>query len=523
MKSFLWMTLLSSALLLACKPTPRTAQGGHKDDAKPARQQVEAPATETAKQKDETTVGLLYISTTRQDYNRLRPWEKQNANSGHYMGVYLGSGRVLTVGRAALAATYAELSLPDHSRTVPARVVRFDEGLGLALLTVEHAEDVGIFDGMPTYAIGEPLMVGAKAELCATVRGITPVRVGVEVESVDEDDEDKLPRLELRSSKPLPTGMAAGLPIVKDGRIVSLVDEFSMPDQSLSCINAEFIHRFLDEITSPDDNVPVLGLGFTELDDPVFNKYLKLSSGQGGIYVSEVLPGSAAQHAGVMKGDVLTSIDGLPLDKLGRCQHPIYGLLSARSVIRSLKPVGQSVKLGISRNGEALELTLALNREALKNSVMGVEKPGDPPRYIMWGGLLFQPLTTTYMEALEGAAGTLPLPLLQLKDKMEELHREGIKEVVALTQVVPTPATLGYDTLGFCVVERVNGERVTSLARFAELIDTPTQDGIVELSINRAPYNIYLDRQTVESSNDTIRRRAIPRLRQMGKMVEPVR
>lgn len=514
MKKILWITLMSSALLVACKPTPRTATEGRKDEVKPA-QLPEEPANALPPQ-EATPVGLLDISTSRQEHNRLRPWEKQNVSTMRSMGVYLGNGRVLTVARAALYATYVELSLPDHSRTAPAHVVRYDAELGLALLTVEHAEDISIFDNMAAHSIGEPLTVGSKAELCTTVRGITPVRVGVEVESVDEEDAEELPRLEMRSSKPLPAGMAAGLPIIRDGRIVALVDEYSTHDQSLSCINAEFINRFLDEVGSAEGNVPMLGVSFAELDDPVFSKYLKLSPGQGGVYVSDVAPGSAAQAAGVKKGDVITSIDGLPLDKLGRCQHPLYGLMNARSVIRSLKPVGQSISLGISRNGESLELQLELNREAIKNAVVGVERAGDAPRYIMWGGLLFQPVTVTYLEALERTTGgTLPLPLLQLKERLDALYKEGIKEVVALTLVVPTPATLGYDSLGFCVVEKVNGKRVTSLASFAEQLDSPTDDGIIELTINRAPYNIYFDRQTVEASNDAIRRRAIPRLRRI--------
>ena len=502
------LALSSAALLLACKPTPRTAVEQHKEAAAPAAEQP-TPQPEALQQ-----VGLLEVAVTRQDYNRLRPWEKLNTNNAHSMGVYLGDGRVLTLGSAARAATYVELSLPDHSRTAPARVLKYDNELNLALLTVEHPEDAALFDGMPELSVGEPLALGAKAEVCALVRGQEPVRIDVEAESADDDDDARLPMLDLRAAKPLPQGRNSGLPILRDGKLAALVAEYSPRELTLSCINAEFIHRFLNE--SSGDSVPVLGLIFAQLDDPIFSKYLKLDPQQGGVYVSKVLPGSAAEAAGVRAGDVLLSIDDLPLDKLGRAQHPLYGLLGARDIIRSLKPVGQQLTLGISRDGEVRQLTLPLNRDAVEKSLLGQEKPGTPPRYIMWGGLLFQPLTETYMDTLRSTAHSLPLPFLQVKDRAAELQAEGLQELVALTLVVPTPATLGYDGLGFCIVEQVNGHRVTSFARFAELLDAPTEDGLVELTLNRPPYHIYMDRQAVESSNDTIRRRAIPRLRQMG-------
>lgn len=513
MKRTITLLALSSALLFACKPTPRTAVGTPaKDTPEQTTEQnaAEQPAAETATAPDTQAAGLLKITSTRQDFNRLRPWEKKNPSTGHFSGVYLGNGRVLTVGRAARAATYVELSLLDQSRTVPARVVKYDDDLGLALLTVEHPEDASIFDKLTAHPVGQPLKLGDKAELHTITPNLTPMRVGVEVESVDQDA--MLPRLEMRAEKPF-NMEGDGLPILQDDHLVALVDMHDTREQSLTCINAEFINRFLDESTTSGNGVPVLGLRFEELNDPIFSKYLKLNPDQGGIYVSKVLPSGSAQAAGVREGDVITSIENLPLDKLGRAKHPIYGLMDALHLIRSLKPVGQQIKLGISRDGAEQEISVLLNRDALDKNLLGQEKPNVAPRYIVWGGLVFQPITTTYLNALPN----LSLPLLLVKEHQEELQAEGRKELVGLTLVIPTPATLSYDALGFCLVEEVNGKRVHSFAEFAELLDTPTDNGITELTINQPPYRIYLDRQAAEATNDVIRRRAIPRLRHLGE------
>lgn len=505
MRSHTTLLALSSLLLLACKPTPRTAVGT------PPQPPADTPAADASATTptEEQAAGLLRISTTRQEFSQIRPWEKTNPSTGRFTGIYLGNGRVLTVGRAARSATYIELSLPDESRTVPARVVKFDNDLGLALLTVEHPEDASIFDNLTAHAVGDPLKLGDKAELHTLTPNLTPLRVGVEVESVDVGN--TLPRLEMRTERPCNVENS-GLPILSDGKLVALVDGHDSGEQVLTCINAEFINRFLDECAPSGCGIPVLGMNFSELNDPVFIKYLKLNPDQGGIYVNKVLPTSAAAAAGMRKGDVITAIDGLPLDKLGRVKHPIYGLMDAIHTIRSLKPIGQQLVLTISRDGTRQELAVALNRDALDKALLREEKPGVAPRYVVWGGMVFQPLTTTYMNALPN----IPLALQLAKEKLEDLQAEGRQELVALTLVIPTPATLSYDSLGFCMVEQVNGKRVHSFAEFVELLDTPTENDLTELTLNRPPYRIYLDRRAVEATNDLIRRRAIPRLRYLG-------
>lgn len=505
MRHHLLLIALSGLTIAACKPTPRTAITPLK---------VSPPTVEESP-AERPAPGLLNITSTRQDFNLTRPWEKQRANTNNFKGVYLGNRRVLTVGKAAESATYIELSLPDKTRTVPARVLKHDPSLNLALITVQHPEDASIFDSLTAHETGAPLALGSSAELWALVQGVTPVCTAVSVESTHENG--LLPHIEMRASTPLPMDMANGLPILQDGRVVAIVNSHARDQQQLTCTNAELIARFLDEASGGND-VPVIGAAFTRLDDPAFRRYLKLAPEQGGIYVSKVLPGGAAQAAGVCEGDVITSVDDMPLDQLGRCKHPLYGLIPAPLVLRSIKPVGAQITLGISRNGEQLSIPVQLNRDAVDKALMPEEQPGVAPRYIMWGGLLFQPLTKTYLAELKRRANnSLPLALLELDDHLAEYMDEGRSELVGLTIVIPTPATLGYDSLGFCMVKAVNGKVVHSFDEMAELLDEPTEDGITELSLNRSPYTIYLDRQTVEASNDSIRRRIMPQLRRMEK------
>lgn len=521
MTALIAITFLS---LSDCKPTPRTAK-----PAKPDERQSVSPATQAVTPELDTAeqlaavkqtpaareVGLLYVDSVQQGFDILRPWEKGKTNRTRAMGVYLGNGRVLTVDDAAKDATYIELSLPDETRRVPAKTLKRDEVMGLALLGVQHEKDADIFEKVRVHEIGAPLSPGNEATLHTLINRIIPMQIPMVVESVD--DSGLLPQLSMRArGGTLPQDTQQGLPILHDGRVVGLVMERDSENQTVNVLNAELLRRFLVE-RGEETSVPVLGVRFSPLDDPVFRRYLHLPDDAGGLYVSEVLPFGAAEFAGLKEGDVVVSIGGISIDAIGRCKHPIYGLIAADTMLRSFKPNGETLKLGISRKGEQSEIIVKLNRDAVEKGPISEEKEGVAPRYILWGGLLFQPFTSTYAEALRRRGNGLPLPFLRLMDEVEKQIDEKRRDIVALTFIIPTPATLGYENLGFCIVEKVNGKPVRSFSQFADLLDEPTADGIVELSINRAPYSIYIDRRAAESSNDALHRRAIHQLRRLGE------
>ncbi len=509
--------LLSALSLCSCKPTPRTARDHARHAARGTASQQHQTAQQTAPTAQDPkqpgarscSAGLLDVHTAYQEYEPVRPWEKGTQQDVRAMGVYLGKGQVLVPAKGMSQATFVEISLPDMSRTVPAKVLKVDDDLGLALLTVLHEEDADIFKNLPVLEVGDPIGIDGRVRLHALVQGEIPVDVELVAESASLTAAG-VPLLTMRSQSPLPHGMSVGLPTLKDGRLTGLVMNFNAESQTVGLLNAEMLRRFLEQ--SPNNTgVPVVGLSFAGLDDPVFCKYLKLDPKQGGLYVSEVVPWGAGAKAGIRKGDVLIGIEGIPLDKRGKFHHPIYGMLEAN--IRSLKPQGETITLDISRNGHVLHLSVPLNRDAIEKGPFCYEREGTRPRYAMWGGMLFQPLTENYIRALKKRATNLPLSFIRANEQKEELLKNGRQEVVALTLVIPTPATLGYESLGFCVIDAVNGTPVTSFAQFTELLDAETPDGITELAISHAPYKIYLDRKTVEMCNELLRHNSIPKLR----------
>lgn len=469
----------------------------------------EAPAVAV---KEDPSAVLLSVALTVQDFNRVNPWEKTQAGSSRLNGIYLGDGLVLTLGRSLATTNYVEISLPDGSRTVPAKVLRYDADLNLGLLSVEGEEDATIFDDRTTYPLGAPLGRGCKAELFCTLNGMEPLRIPLTAEIGTV--EDSMPRLQMRAEQAVPGNYTHGAPVVSEGKLVGISAGYNSGSRQLRVINAEIIKRFLDAKPEDPKGVPLMGVSMADLTDPVFRSYLGLGDKHTGVYLSSVKPEGGAAVAGLRKGDVLTSVEGIKIDNRGRCNLPLYGYLDISTVVRYLKPIGESLTVTYFRDGQEHTATMPLNRDAEQKTLIPDEEGGAAPRYVVWGGLVFQPLTTNYMNALKAEAkGALPTEFLELDGRTEELRARGFRELTALTLVVPTTATLGYDSCNFALVEKVNGVEPHSFDDFVKLLDAPTESGMVELTINKEPYVIYMEQKAAAAANDELRRSGIIRLR----------
>lgn len=510
--------LLGAAFCAGCKPTPRTA--GHNDAAENVRKEPallsDAREPSPLPSPDASLVSVKVVS---QGYNQIIPWEKEDPATRKLCGIYLGDGRILIPDADLRSANVVEVSLPDGSRTIAGRVVKVDSDAGLGIIEPLREEDLSFFEKSVPLALGFPLKTGDTAEVWDTARGGIPLVTPVAVESGGESAAF-LPQVKVKVGQVLSEG-APGLPLVKDGGLVGIAESYSAEAQLLFSPDQEVLRRFIEGPEEDSPGVPVLGASMEQLIDPAFRAYLNLREEDGGVYISKVEPRSAAEAAGLKKGDVLVSVDGVPIDARGLCRHPRLGPLSWVALLRGAHALGDSAELEILRQGERRILSVSLNRDALEKSLIGRDKPGEQPRYIMYGGLLFQAVTADYLEAFKNRAKTgVPYEYLAIERNKEEYLKEGRQELVALALVIPTPATLGYDRMAACVLDAINGQPVRSLEEAAELLEAPTPSGLTVLSVNKPPYIISLDRELVKASNDYLLQRSLPTLRRLKSAVE---
>ncbi|EGQ0034674.1 serine endoprotease DegQ [Escherichia albertii] len=164
---------------------------------------------------------------------------------------------------------------------------------------------------------------------------------------------------------------------------------------------------------------------------------------QRGAFVSEVLPGSGSAKAGIKAGDIITSLNGKPLNSFAEL----------RSRIATTEP-GTKVKLGLLRNGKPLEVEVTLDTSTSSSASAEMITP-----------------------ALEGAT----LSDGQLKD-----GGKGIKIDEVVKGSPAAQAGLQKDDM----IIAVNRDRVNSIAEMRKVL--ATKPAIIALQIIRGNESIYL-------------------------------
>ena len=189
----------------------------------------------------------------------------------------------------------------------------------------------------------------------------------------------------------------------------------------------------------------VLGVTIQNLT-PEIAKGLKISQ-QNGVVVTQVQPGSGAAKAGIKLGDVITSIDGTPVDT-NTALHNAVGLMR----------VGSEVSLGLLRDGKPMTVKATISKDT------GEEGAG------------------------EGEADLHGLAVADL-DKSSPLF--GQVQGVLITGVDPDSDAAQAGLRAGDVIVAVSQQPVKSVAEFRKAAKAATKDGQLFLTVRRGNQMFY--------------------------------
>ncbi|MCT4705469.1 serine endoprotease DegQ [Enterobacteriaceae bacterium H11S18] len=184
-----------------------------------------------------------------------------------------------------------------------------------------------------------------------------------------------------------------------------------------------------------------LGIKGTEMSADIA-KAFNLSL-QRGAFVSEVLPQSGSAKAGVKAGDVITSLNGNPLNSFAEL----------RAKIATTEP-GTVVKLGLLRDGKPLEVSVTLDKSTASSANAELIAP-----------------------ALQGAS----LSDGQLKDGSKGVKLDSVEKGTPAAQV-----GLHKDD----VIIGINRERIRTIAELRKML--ATKPPVIALQVVRGEDSIYL-------------------------------
>lgn len=504
----LYSSLVAGFVALAQAQPPQNA---------PAPAPAPAPAAPppAPSVKPDESEHVVRVNITNQNWDFSRPWGKRAPYSRRAIGAVLPHGRVLVTAELVANATYVELEMPDGSGKTPAQVETVDYECNLATLRGDDAKFLEAFKPLQLTeaVVGDTLSVW-QLEATGVVLATSGPLTTVEVTRYPIDDSSFLvyratTALQFRDS-------SYTLPVLKSGKLVGMVARYDSSSNSVEVVPTPVIEHFLkDADRKPYPGFPRAGMAFSNTRDPQFRRYVGVQ-GNRGVYITQVLKDSPSDKAGLKVGDVMTALDGQPIDQDGNYVDPKYGKLALINLIATKHYVGDRVPVKIVREGKEQELTITLTHRDVESFVSEPYVIDKAPKFYILGGLVLQELSRQYLKEFGNDwQKRAPQDLLYMDRYQQDLFAEGPKKVVLLTRVLPMPSTIGYEELHHLRVTKVNGVTLGSLSDLPGALEK-SEGGIHKIEFDGDPGVIFLDADSLkhdeQSLVETYRLPAIKRL-----------
>lgn len=451
------------------------------------------------------SVVRIEASTQVPDYQT--PWNSGRFSGGIGTGFLIGENQFLT--NAHVVSNSKQLLLTVHGSPTkyPARVVHIAHDCDLALLAVEDFTD---FKDFPRFEFGEVPKLESQVrvigypvggERLSVTRGVVS-RIDFQPYSHSRADS----HLVVQIDAAINPGNSGG-PVIQGEHVVGVAFQgLRQADNTGYIIPTPVVRRFLKDIEDGHyDPYPELGLTDFPLHNPAMRMALGLPNDGRGVLVSDVTKSSSCD--GLIKpGDILMSLDGNAVDSAG--QVSLEGGKVDLAEIVERKFVGDKVKVGVLRDGQSQEVEVTL--KPLPEMRMYAIHYGKKPRYIVFAGLVFQPLDTNLFAAHKFENTTVRRLYTDYVSKgLFEKHRD----VVILTRVESDPVTSQLDEFAGYALDKINGVEVTSLRHAHELLHPEQVPDFHVIELFGASRPVVIPSDKVDEANRRVARNyGIPQL-----------
>lgn len=514
LRTLLFAPFAFTSLLHADTPAEFAEKQNNPPAAITEESEVPAEANTAVVDKSETLDSFVRVNATIQTFNPGQPWQRNNPTRRSGLGTLISKDEILTTAAMVANETYLELETADSSRTIPAKVVAIDYKANLALLSPRDPDNLGFLAEKTPLKISGPANIGDEVSIWQFESNGITLKTTASIRGVDTVA-SFLPGYSFLSYIVKGSMQSASssftLPVTRDGQLLGVLTSYNSNDQISQVITPEVLATFLrDARDGTYEGFPSLGIGTQRTEDRSFRQYLGLNDENGGLYISDIKPGSPAEEAKIQEGDVLLAVNNMEIDRKGYFEHPSYGPLPWTVLIRSEKTVGDEVELTIFRDGQRQKLSLTL--EAAEEPLVPRHINDSPPPFLIKGGLVFQELSRTYLQAFgDNWTTRAPLDLMEVYEN-EKDYREGRNSIVFLSRVIPNPATIGYDQINARIVESANGQPIADLAGLAAALATTPESGIHQIDLQGQPNVLYLDAAAADEVDAQLLQSGLPAL-----------
>ena len=516
MKRFLIATtiaLLFSPVLPAQESTPAgppmEPQGpqapqapGPRRSSPPAQEVVPVPVLiAPPKPNGPVQKSLVRITATSVEPDYRAPWNAGGLQRGVGAGFVISGNRIMTNAHVVANSRYITVERDGDPNKYPATVQFIANDCDLALITAPAPD---FFKNMI------PLKFGGIPALESTVSAygypIGGERMSVTTGIVSRIDFQNYTHssidqhLAIQISAQINPGNSGG-PVMQDAKVVGVAFQGYSGDVAQGVaymIPTPVINRFLKDISNGHyDEYPDLAITYAKLQNPAQRKFLGLKDDDRGVLVSSVV--AAGPSDGILRpGDVLLTIDGHPIASDANVE--LEGERAQFEEVVERKFKGDSVKFDLLRNKQPMTATIKLYKPwpyAIQGHSYDVRA-----RYVLYGGLLFQPLNLDMLEAYRATD-------LRLRHFFEYFTVEQIylqhPDVIVLSNILPDPINTYLAPYRGAIVDEVNGKKIRTLDELANAFAQAPEQLVIRMIGDGPP--LVLDRNKVEAARERIKKR----------------
>lgn len=418
------------------------------------------------------TSAVVRIYCTSQSPNYDAPWQSHTPRSSTGSGVAVGPGRILTGAHVVADATFLQVQKVDDPTKYTARLAGVCHDADLALLEVDD----------PRYREGvEPVELGGLPSLRDRV-SVVGFPVGGQEVSVTEGIVSRIEMHEYTHSRrsllaitvdaAINSGNSGG-PVFVGDKVVGIAFQSLQEAENIGeVVPTMLIRRFIRAVDEGlDVEVPALSIRTQMLENPVLRGSLGMSEGQSGVRVRAIEHGGTAD--GVLEiGDVLLEISGHRIANNGTVRYAERFRTDFQAPLCQ-RFVGEPLSLRVLRDGEELELLLELRGWT---SLAERHRYDVRPRYIVYAGLVFQPLSRDFLATWRDWWKHAPPEFIH--SYYNVIRTPEREEHVVLSRVLADELTVGYADRSNELLIAVDGVPVRSLSHLHELIQAAS--GLIE-------------------------------------------
>ena len=435
---------------------------------------------------------LVKVYTSHQLFDYLSPWQYGQSANSTATGFIIDGERIITNAHAVLNSKFLQVRKEGDSKKYKAVVKFTSEEYDLALVEIE---DKSFFKGTVPLKLGTLPEIQEKLTVYGYPLGGDKLSTTQGIVSRMEHNTYTLTNRKFligQTDAAINSGNSGG-PVVSKGKVVGVAFAgLNSADNIGYFIPVNILNNFLEDIKDGKyDGPPALGLEWSELESPSHRRMLGIEDKTGGILIKKVFKNSPFEGV-LQKNDVLMKLDNYPIEYDGTIEFR-KNEKTDFSYVNQQKKYGDNLSYEIIRDKKTKTGQVKLEKKDIKYTVVTEVTIETPPSYMVYGGLLFEPLTSNYMAGVIEKLGSV-------YDR-EELYKD-YKELVVLVRVLPFDVNLGYTDAVNQIIVKVNGEKYKDFKDFAQKVKNVKSGFIIFENDNGD--EIVLDVKEVEEQREAL-------------------